>query len=97
MFQWPSCVTLGRSLDCTALFQVALMLQNFTLPEYMEGVEQCLEEEQRRVAFYLHKTTEEPLTRTLVKVMIEARLLLTFPSEQKPIARHLNVALRVIK
>eukprot|EP00667_Euglena_gracilis_P003843 EG_transcript_3858 len=53
--------------------EVALMLQNFTLPEYMEGVEQCLEEEQRRVAFYLHKTTEEPLTRTLVKVMIENR------------------------
>jgi cullin 1 len=53
--------------------EVAQLLQEHTLPEYMVRVERCLAEEQRRVALYLHRTTEEPLMKVLVRVMIENR------------------------
>jgi len=51
--------------------EVTRILQEDTLPMYMMRIEKRLEQEQKRVGTCLHRSTEEPLMKILVKVMIE--------------------------
>ncbi|RCN51233.1 cullin family protein [Ancylostoma caninum] len=55
-------------------------LANNPLTEYMKKVERRLEDERARCDIYLHMATQEPLSKTCEKVLIEAQLEL-FQSE----------------
>eukprot|EP00993_Chasmostoma_nieuportense_P002060 NODE_288_length_2486_cov_76.189487_g267_i0.p1 GENE.NODE_288_length_2486_cov_76.189487_g267_i0~~NODE_288_length_2486_cov_76.189487_g267_i0.p1 ORF type:complete len:765 (-),score=227.99 NODE_288_length_2486_cov_76.189487_g267_i0:125-2419(-) len=64
----------GPFLEATERYyvsEVSALLQAHNLPHYMRHIERRLEEEQRRVVTCLHTTTEEPLLKRLVRVMIE--------------------------
>uniref|UniRef100_A0A158P8A9 CULLIN_2 domain-containing protein n=1 Tax=Angiostrongylus cantonensis TaxID=6313 RepID=A0A158P8A9_ANGCA len=54
--------------------EAQIFLESNPLTEYMKKVERRLEDERARCDMYLHMTTQEPLSKTCEKVLIEAQL-----------------------
>ncbi|KAJ1361358.1 hypothetical protein KIN20_020581 [Parelaphostrongylus tenuis] len=54
--------------------EAQVFLESNPLTEYMKKVERRLEDERTRCDMYLHMTTQEPLSKTCEKVLIEAQL-----------------------
>ncbi|KAG8042139.1 hypothetical protein G9C98_000130 [Cotesia typhae] len=68
----------------------ASFLQDNSVCEYVKKVEQRLAEENKRVKVYLHKSTEEILTKTCEKVLIEKHFE-SFNAEFKSLLEHNKV------
>ncbi|VDM58101.1 unnamed protein product [Angiostrongylus costaricensis] len=54
--------------------EAQIFLESNPLTEYMKKVERRLEDERARCDMYLHMATQEPLSKTCEKVLIEAQL-----------------------